>query len=182
MRNNFLLVLSFFISPELLLAQTADSFPQRAAELAGRLKQNLTKSLTQKISQDGVAQAIGFCHEQVMPIAKTAAGEDIARFEFGRTSHRVRQAKNLPQDWMKPYLSEFQESTLQKPATAKVHEFADGKRAYLEPLYIQPLCLSCHGSPLSGEVSAEVRRLYPQDQATGFKLGEFRGMIWVKEK
>jgi len=35
---------------------------------------------------------------------------------------------------------------------------------------------------LSPQVSEKIKSLYPQDQAIGFKQGEFRGFIWVKEK
>jgi hypothetical protein len=31
-------------------------------------------------------------------------------------------------------------------------------------------------------MSAKVTSLYPEDKAVAFKLGEFRGMIWIKEK
>jgi hypothetical protein len=31
------------------------------------------------------------------------------------------------------------------------------------------------------KVSNKFNELYPNDKATGFKLGEFRGFIWVKE-
>lgn len=28
----------------------------------------------------------------------------------------------------------------------------------------------------------KIQKLYPQDKATGFKLNDFRGFVWVKEK
>ena len=40
------------------------------------------------------------------------------------------------------------------------------------------LCLRCHGEPgpdISAEDLALIQRLYPQDKATGFKLGQLRG-------
>jgi hypothetical protein len=40
------------------------------------------------------------------------------------------------------------------------------------------MCLNCHGEPdkdIKPENLALIRRLYPQDQATGFQLGELRG-------
>ena len=40
-------------------------------------------------------------------------------------------------------------------------------------------CLMCHGSGLDPALKAEIDRLYPDDQATGFKAGELRGAFTV---
>ena len=37
----------------------------------------------------------------------------------------------------------------------------------------------CHGSGLDPALKAEIERLYPDDQATGFKAGELRGAFTV---
>ena len=71
---------------------------------------------------------------------------------------------------------------MKNPLKPQVHTFADGKKAYMEPLYVGPQCLSCHGETLSGELKEKLNELYPNDQATGFKLGQFRGLIWIKQK
>lgn len=159
----------------------AQDFEQQAAGLSKDLKQNLVKNLTDKMQQDGALPALEFCHINVSALAKTAAGERMANLEFGRTSHKLRNPKNAPADWMLPYLDQFKVTTIKAPAKPVVHQFKDGKKAYLDPLYVGPQCLTCHGSP-SKEMSAKVTSLYPEDKAVGFKLGEFRGMIWVKEK
>ena len=40
-------------------------------------------------------------------------------------------------------------------------------------------CLTCHGERVSDAVHEQIAELYPDDRATGFKLGEFRGLLWV---
>ena len=42
-------------------------------------------------------------------------------------------------------------------------------------------CLACHGlkEQISPEVQAQLDRLYPEDQATGFNEGDLRGWFWV---
>jgi hypothetical protein len=159
-----------------------DSFESEAQKLAQDLKVNLVKNLTHKIEKDGVVKAIPFCHENVKPIAKEAAGERVAKFEFGRTSHKVRNQMNRPPVWAESYLKEFQgklKSDITKNFLLIEHE---GKRIYLEPLYVEAKCLLCHGEKVSAQVSEKIKSLYPQHQAIGFKQGEFRGFIWVKEK
>jgi cytochrome c553 len=167
----------------LLMLHTAHAadFATEARKLASDLRTQLMQKLNQQITQGGVAQAVPFCHAQVKPIAKGAAAGREEKYEFGRTSHRVRNAANEPQAWMKPYLERFKGTTQQQggPITGKLE---DGKNFYLEPVYMQPLCLNCHGEKIKPEVEAKISSLYPQDQARGFKLNEFRGFIWVKEK
>lgn len=55
----------------------------------------------------------------------------------------------------------------------------DGRIGYVEPIYIKPVCLACHGE-ISGELADMLATLYPEDQATGFAPDEFRGMFWLK--
>ena len=43
----------------------------------------------------------------------------------------------------------------------------------------EALCLTCHGETLAPELAAAIAREYPNDQATGFKLGELRGAFRV---
>ncbi len=175
----FVILLSF--SSSFFGQSFAQSFEQEAALLSKDLKQNLVKNLTDKMQQDGTIPALEFCHINVSALAKTAAGERMANLEFGRTSHKVRNPKNAAAEWMLPYLDQFKVTNIKSPAKPVVHQFKDGKKAYLDPLYVGPQCMTCHGSPAK-ELSAKVMALYPEDKAVGFKLGEFRGMIWIKEK
>jgi len=56
----------------------------------------------------------------------------------------------------------------------------DGRTGYAEPIIVQPMCLTCHGSELDAGVAEQIAELYPEDQATGFSAGDFRGVFWVE--
>ena len=57
----------------------------------------------------------------------------------------------------------------------------DGNRwGYVEPIIVQPLCLTCHGSELAPDIGAQITELYPDDRATGFEAGDLRGVFWVE--
>jgi hypothetical protein len=177
--------LNFFFILVLIsnLSFSADSFETESAELAQKLKTNLMAELKEKITSSGTLEAISFCHLNVKPLAKSSAGENIKKYSFGRTSHKIRNRENSPDRWIEKYIDTFKSvksgDKFEKPL---IHTFADGKKAYLEPLFVQPMCLSCHGSSISKEVKAEIKKRYPDDQAIGFKVGDFRGFIWVKQK
>jgi hypothetical protein len=160
----------------------ADNFEVEAKKLASDLKILLMKNLSEKIANEGIIAAIPFCHQNVKPIAKLAAKERLNKFEFGRTSHKIRNAQNAPQPWAESYLKDFQGSFQKDGKQSLVHKLENGKRIYLEPLYVQVQCLNCHGQTVSADIKEKLSALYPQDQAMGFKLGQFRGFIWVKEK
>ena len=175
----FRLLLILFVNLPLAFA---DSFEQEAQALAQDLKMTLMKNLSEKVAKDGAVAAIPFCHENVKPLAKSAAQDRVSKFEFGRTSHKIRNEGNKPQPWAEGYLKEFQGTYQKDGKKALVHKLENGKRVYLEPLYVQPQCLTCHGESVSSDIRGKLSQLYPKDQATGFKLGEFRGFIWIKEK
>jgi hypothetical protein len=107
----------------------------------------------------------------------------VAKYEFGRTSHKIRNTENAPQPWMEQYLKEFEgkkKGEIKKSFI--VHKLTDSKRVYLEPLYVEAKCLLCHGEKVSKNISDKIHELYPNDKASGFELDEFRGFIWIKEK
>jgi hypothetical protein len=158
-------------------------FFNEASDLAKNLKHNLASELKTKIAKDGPVEAISFCHENVGRLAKKTAGTYTQKYEFGRTSHLVRNSANTPKDWMKKYLDQYKNSTTDsKLPKSIVHLLPESKKVYLEPIYIQSECLLCHGSSVSKVILQRIKQLYPNDQAIGFKLGEFRGFVWVKQK
>lgn len=175
-------ILSFM---PVLANETNSLFDTEAKALVMDLKSNLLKNLTTEISKNGVESAIPFCHTNVKAIAKDAAKDNIHKYEFGRTSHKIRNEKNTAEAWLVPYLEKFKGSFFDqnKVKTYQVSgSLPSGKKFYLEPLFVNAQCLQCHGENVAKNVQEKIQVFYPNDKATGFKLNEFRGLIWVKEK
>ncbi len=153
----------------------AESSSVNPKEVLKPLKKDLMKSLSGKLKKDGPVAALKFCHLKAMPITKKHQN---FKGTLGRTSHKLRNPKNAPKDWVKPYLAEFVSGKRKDSLTIKLE---DGKHGYLEPIRInQPACLKCHGENISPKVQETLSQLYPKDQATGFKMGDFRGLFWVE--
>jgi len=124
-----------------------DNFENEAKTLASDLKISLMKNLSDKISKDGPVEAVPFCHANVKLIAKGAAKDRISKFEFGRTSHKVRNEANSLQPWALKYLKEFEgKKKGEVSQTSIIHRLEDGKRVYMEPLFVEAKCLLCHGN------------------------------------
>lgn len=127
--------------------------------------------------QQGVVEAIDYCNLKAPEItAKVPKG-----VEVGRTSHRVRNPENEPTDLLQAPLDYYLEmERLGKETSGQITQLPSGDWLYVEPIYTQPVCLACHGENIAPEVQTAINEKYPNDQATGFKEGELRGMFWLK--
>ena len=140
------------------------------------LKTGLQGAL-QEAMQEGPEAAIEVCRLEAPRLADEASTDGI---RVGRTSHRVRNPGNEPEAWMQPYLDEFLDEPAQ-PGTHRETVLDDGRFAYVEPIYMQPMCTACHGprEDLVPTIQATLDEQYPDDEATGFEAGDFRGLFWV---
>jgi Protein of unknown function (DUF3365) len=139
-----------------------------AQALGGRLKAQL-----QAAGDGDLAAKIGVCQVAAPEIAHAVGAEE--RVRVGRTSHKLRNPANQPPDWAAAWVAERRE----EPAFA---EGPDGSLRALLPIRLEAMCVSCHGpaESLSPEVRAALAERYPEDQATGFQVGDLRGWFWVE--
>ena len=52
---------------------------------------------------------------------------------------------------------------------------------YLKPIVTGKVCLACHGSDVSGELKAKIKKLYPNDLATGFERRFLKRCIFSRK-
>ena len=153
-------------------AQQADQ--DRAKHILEPFKKDLQQALREGLAKNPV-EAISACQLQAPKIAEGISQDGI---RVGRTSDRLRNPDNRSPDWARPILEEY----LADPSarTTRTLSLAGGRVGYIEPIYMQSLCLTCHGESLATDVADEIKRRYPQDQAIGFKAGELRGIFWLE--
>jgi hypothetical protein len=170
--RNFLVVMS-----AVLLASCSepgfDPAP-KGAELLAPFKANLKDALVSGM-QDGPVNAISACRTEAPHISTELSVDGVV---MGRSSHKLRNQGNVAPSWAKPIIDGYVvDSTQRTPAAV---ELGDGRYGYVEPIMMQPLCLTCHGSDVHPDVAAKISELYPDDEATGFSEGDFRGVFWVE--
>jgi len=58
---------------------------------------------------------------------------------------------------------------------------ADGELRYYRPIVVAELCTTCHGprDALDPAVAEALDRRYPDDEATSYRPGDFRGVVRV---
>lgn len=168
-------ILLFFLFP---LTCAAADFKSDAEKQANKLKVKLLSEVRSKMAEGGALKAMEFCHEKALGLTEEAAQKG---YSLGRTSLKYRNPQNAPEKWMQEFLRQADSSTAKKPYAARVVQNSKGEDVYLSPLYTAAACLQCHGSP-AGALKDKLDELYPEDKATGYRPGQFRGFVWVKKK
>jgi hypothetical protein len=171
-----------------LLANAAEEamWPEwvgKSRELSTQLGKELKGELGAAIEKGGPVAAIDVCRTRAPAIAARLSAESGAR--IGRTALRVRNAGNAPDDLERAVLEQFAGDLaaggIEGPLEAAFEIKREGgiERHYMRAIPTEALCLTCHGETLAPELAAAIAREYPNDQATGFKLGELRGAFRV---
>lgn len=151
-----------------------DEYLEAGEEAVQPFKKSLKAALVEGL-EEGPVNAISVCRVEAPQLAERASGPNV---RVGRTSSKLRNPGNAPKPWMKPLLERYeQDPEGREPRVVVVDDETVG---YVEPIYVQPLCVTCHGKNLSDELEAKLDELYPADEATGYEAGDLRGMFWVE--
>lgn len=153
---------------------------------ATELKGELLAALGQ---EGGAAHAIEVCQTQAPAIA---AGLSTDGWVVGRTAPRVRNPANAANEWQRRGLAHFANTIAAAGpdpdlASFEWHEIVerDGGRElhYMRAIPMGGLCLACHGpvDQLNPAVLEQLAARYPNDQATGFTVGELRGAFAISK-
>ncbi len=160
------------------LEAALDEAEEAARWLASNLKQRLVGALT----EDGPPTAAELCSTEahVITDGANARGRALA----GRSSLRLRNPNNLGPDWVQAWLRDQGERKAEGLAPVRRIDAVGNTQLarVLIPLAIEAPCLTCHGpkSQLDPEVVITLAERYPDDQATGYALGDLRGVLWAE--
>ncbi len=160
---------------------------QSTRSIAGDLLGQLGQKLKAAMSTDGPVAAVSVCKESAPAIARQLSIANDAKVT--RVGTRVRnQNMGIPNAWQKEALTQFEArlSRGEKAADIEYWQVADighGKSElrYAKAIAVQPQCLSCHGSAqdIAAPLAEKLRIEYPNDQATGYSVGQLRGAVVV---
>ena len=164
-------------------AQDSDMLTQSRTISLGMLKE-LGQKLQGAMAEGGAVNAIGVCNTQAPEIAGRVSTQN--QVKLSRVGTRARNpVMGVPNDWQAKALAQFDAALArgEKPADLEFSETvntASGKEFHFaKPIVLQPMCVSCHGSPeqISPEVKAKLSELYPNDKAVGYQPGQLRGAV-----
>ena len=146
----------------------------RGAVVIDRYRRELKAALINGMA-DGQAAGISTCRMAAPALAEAASVDGV---RVGRTSHRLRNPANAGPDWATRVLEQYLADDAD-PIPMLV-ALDDGRQGYVEPIPVGPLCITCHGDTLSPELADAIAKRYPEDKATGFAIGDLRGVFWAE--
>jgi len=149
-------------------------YREAGAEAVLPFKKSLKGALVAGL-ENGPVSAISACRMEAPTLAQKASS---AAVRVGRASNKLRNPHNAPKPWMKPLLDRYEnDPDSREPAVVVIDDATVG---YVEPIYVQPLCVTCHGAELAPDLQAKLDELYPDDQAKGYVAGDLRGVFWAE--
>ena len=183
-----LLALPVTITASTLAADELAEREQAARQASGEFVKQLGGALKKALTEGGPESAISVCRD----IAPQITGK-ISRdngWRMTRVSSKVRNPLlGMPDAWEQKVLADFEARAGQGEKYADmlfnevVEESAVRYYRFMKPIPIQPLCLTCHGSDeqLPEGVKAKLASDYPMDRARGYRVGELRGAVSIKQ-
>ncbi len=167
-----------------LTTKEKEEYIVKGKEIAQNTVKKLGGNLMQQMKKGGPKQAIPFCNTAANPLTKEVA--DKYQVSIKRTSHKIRNEDNNPNATetaiLNQYLASLSKGEKLKPIVSKDKE---GNVHFYAPMKLEAKCLACHGT-VGKEVSVKtdslIKSLYPNDKATGFKVGDLRGIVNITFK
>lgn len=158
----------------------AEATARQAADGLGR---DLMGLLLAKLAEAGPGAAIAYCADSAQ--ARTAS-IGTTGVQIRRVSMKPRNLANAPEAFEEELLDvlaqQYAAGRMPPDTSIWIGTGADRELRHLRPIIVQQPCLACHGNP--EEFAPEVRKVlaerYPDDQATGYAAGDFRGAISVQ--
>ena len=177
---------ALLLSASLTAVAQGNAWQGDARAVASQVPPKLLVTLNAAIEQGGPEGAIAVCRDEAPKLARAASEQ--SGWSIRRVSLRPRNPKAVPDAWERATLEEFDRRAAagESPAMLERSEVVvvDGQsvQRYMKALTTQPLCVACHGpaASLSPAVSAQLRTLYPADQAVGYSVGDIRGAITLQ--
>ncbi len=186
LKRFFSLFVIFSFSVFLLHCKSKKHTDAEYLNFASKVMQDTMPKMMQKVQEQvkakGYAEAVSFCSTFAPEFGKNKNVEwtEKAREELGaktfrlaRISMKNRNPKNAANAKQAAIFSQWLKEGGQ-PTVYRDNE----KIVTMHPIQIaMPLCLGCHGdsATLDKKAGQVIQKLYPEDKAVGYKMGELRG-------
>lgn len=145
----------------------------------------LSDRLQKAMAEGGPAHAVDYCWVAAHPITDSLSALHGVRVK--RTSNKLRSPRNAPdpheQERLNEVLAQLDAGVSPSDLASQAFSFGDSIAFYKPILLVSPLCLNCHGRAGEGldpGAMAVIRQRYPEDEAIGYQVGEFRGLWSIR--
>jgi hypothetical protein len=180
----FSLLLATLVQPA-TAGESAEQWIVESRALTESMANELKSELAKALNDGGAVAAISVCKTRAPEIAARLSNDSGATVR--RTALKVRNPANAPDEMehmvLRQFALELATGKVEGPLEAafEMNRGGEKERRYMKAIPTDAVCLTCHGEKIAPELAAVITREYPQDLATGFKLGSLRGafsVIW----
>lgn len=168
-------------SDETLSKEELSAYQEKGSEFVEATQKVLASNLVGAIQEKGTEGALEFCSIQAIPLTDSMAVELQAHIK--RVTDQPRNPDNLANESELEYIRSAKSDLSEGNEVTPAIHYANGKVVGYYPIITNQLCMQCHGnenSQINQATLEQIKTLYPEDQATGYDVGELRG-IWVVE-
>jgi len=183
MNKSLLLVLAILSNNA--IAQDHEQFTQQSQAAIKEFAGTLKGSLVAAMKSGGPIEAITVCN-QVAPAIAAGLSEKYG-MDIARTSLKVRNPNNVADAWENDILQQFEARKEQGEGvktlfvSESITQAGNHEMRMMKAIPTGKVCLTCHGSNIEPSIQKSINELYPNDQATGFKLGDIRGAFTIRK-
>ncbi len=159
-----------------------------AANVTQTFLGELKGAMKREMSKGGPLETIKVCRELAPKIANRLSREH--GWRVTRVGTRVRNPLlGMPDAWEQKVLGEFaaratKDEALEKMTHSDIVSEPEGQYfRFMKPIVVQPKCLLCHGpnETIPDSIKNVLTKHYPFDAATGYKIGDLRGAVSIKQ-
>jgi hypothetical protein len=142
----------------------------------------LSSTLKEQIEKNGIEKALEFCSMKALAITDSLARAH--GVQVRRVTDKPRNPYNALSEEEKRIFEEVRKKKREGKKLTPIIQRSDSSALYYAPIRIKKgLCLKCHGkkgTDIKPEHYARIRELYPEGKATGYEMGDLRG-LWKIE-
>lgn len=143
--------------------------------MLGEVKKQLDSKPTHEV--------IHFCSKNAQGVREKLKTLMPKGVEVRRVSDRIRNKKNIAIKKDLEIINYFKELKEDGKNLKREVKIVEEEKNYIfyKPLLISQKCTLCHGAKdtLKKEVVSTLKKLYPEDKATGYIQGDLRGLVIV---
>lgn len=157
------------------------AYKEKSGEFVEATQKVLASNLIGAIQEKGTEGALEFCNIRAIPLTDSMAVELQAHIK--RVTDQPRNPDNLANELELEYIRSAKSDLSEGNEVTPAIHYTNGKVFGYYPIITNQLCMQCHGntnSQINQATLEKLKTLYPDDQATGYDVGELRG-IWVVE-
>jgi hypothetical protein len=183
----FIIIFSLFILNSCQTSVKKNNLsPEKQAELISKGKtivgqsfKAFSREIMKALQEGGVEHAVSYCHLQTSPLVDSLS--KTYKVKIMRISDKFRNPENKPGDLDLTILKAYQKQLADgQDLLGHLETKADQVIYYSPILILNPASLQCNGErglTMDQENYDFIKSKYPEDLATGYKLGDLRG-VW----